>query len=176
MNLHHLIAFQFWEGAFDPATPALPAVEEGARTFGGGPFWRRYGYDDDYDEIREAERAAAEIRSKLAKKRQAQIDDAINAAAGSILRNEREEAYLEQVRAYEQIIKEQAGLRKELKQAIEARRAFRAEVRRKLQLAEQARKIEAARQAEMARIEAKRRAEEEELDVLYLMFMDFDED
>ena len=37
-----------------PFIPPLPPAEEPARFFGGGPFWRRYGYGSAYDAIRRA--------------------------------------------------------------------------------------------------------------------------
>jgi hypothetical protein len=169
MNLAILLTGQFWEGANDggegpPPTPTpTPAV-----TYGGGPFWKRYGYDDDFDDIREqkiADEATADtIRTKLAKKRTAQIEDAINAAAGAVERGAPAEEFLDQARAYQRVVKAQANLRKEFKDAITTRKAFRAEVARKLRLAEEARKIE-----------EKRRVEAEEMDMLTVMFMDFED-
>jgi len=141
------------------------------QTYGGGPFWRKYGYDSAYDDIRKAAedeeegKVADEIRTKLAKKRQAQADDAVNVAAAVVERAAPVEDFERQERLYRETVAKQPGIRKELKSAIESRRAFRAEVRRKLQQAEQARKLEAARVQE-----------QEDIDLLTVMFMDFDED
>lgn len=38
--------------------PAPPAPVVAPARFGGGPFWRRYGYDKSYDEIRESTTSA----------------------------------------------------------------------------------------------------------------------
>lgn len=171
MNIAHLIGFQFFDGAFvDEYVPPPPPVETAAPRFGGGPFWRKYGYDDAYDEIREQdieeeERAADEIRGKLAKKRQAQADDAVNAAASAMLRDAPAREVLDQEAAFRRIVKAQSGIRKELKSAIESRKAFRAEVRRKLQLEAKTRKIEALKAQE-----------QDEVAMLTAMFWDFDDE
>lgn len=190
MNVHQLIAFQFWDGAYNVEATPEPEPVAAVPRFGGGPFWRKYGYDSAYDDIREQEldveeeeQVADEIRAKLAKKRQTKADEAVNSAAGAILRNEPIDLVAVQQKAYDRIVKAQAGLRAEFKDALATRKAFKAELRRKLQYAEQQRKIEERRlaaeakiRAEQAKIEAKKRAEQDELDMLYLMFMDFDED
>lgn len=170
MNIAHLIGFQFFDGAFAPEfVPPVPE-ETPAPRFGGGPFWRKYGYDDAYDDIREQdieeeEQTAEEIRGKLAKKRQAQADDVITAAASAMLRDAPEQEIFDQEAAFERIVKAQVGIRKELKSALQARKAFRAEVRRKLKM-----------EAEQRKIEALKAQEQDEVAMLTAMFWDFDDE
>jgi len=168
MNIAPLIGFQFFDGAFAPEYVAPVPDETPAPRFGGGPFWRKYGYDDAYDDIREAQEedaVAGEILPKLAKKRQAQADDVINAAASAMLRDAPAQEVFDQQNAFERIVKAQVGIRKELKSALQARKAFRAEVRRKLNMEAEARKIEALKVQE-----------QDEVAMLTAMFWDFDDE
>lgn len=168
MNIALLVGFQFFDGAFAPEYVPPPPVETAVPRFGGGPFWRKYGYDEAYDDIREQaeeEETAQEIRGKLARKRLAQADDAVNAAASAMLRDAPEAEVLDQQKAFERIVKAQVGLRKELKSALQARKAFRAEVRRKLKMEAEARKIEALKAQE-----------QDEVAMLTAMFWDFDDE
>ena len=168
MNIALLVGFQFFDGAFAPEyVPPVPD-ETPAPRFGGGPFWRKYGYDEAYDDIRDAQEedaVAGEILPKLAKKRRAQADDAINAAASAVLRDAPERDVLDQEKAFERIVKAQVGIRKELKSALQVRKAFRSEMRKKLQ-----------QEAEVRKIEALRAQEQDEVAMLTAMFWDLDDE
>jgi predicted Zn-dependent peptidase len=162
MNLTHLVTFSFYEGAWaqevaPPPPPPTPAVQ----AFGGGPFWRRYGYDEAYDDIREAaEEEVEEISSALTEKRRARADDAINAAAGAMLRNESPAIVNRHLDAYLKVIRVQKGLRTELKHIMAVRRAFKAAVARKLRMSLEMRQ----------KAENERRMREEEESIVRLLF------
>lgn len=141
----HLVAFDFFPGAAisgdaPPPTPTPPAVA--ATRFGGGPFWRKYGYDSAYDDIREQEEedeTVEAIRAELTPNELRQVDDVVNEAAGAMMRDERPAVVRDYEAIYRKILRSQKAVSRELKTAIAARRAFRAEVQRKLQMAERAR-------------------------------------
>jgi len=136
----HFGLFSFFDGMSSGPTVEPPAPEpEVAARFGGGPFWRKYGYDEAYDDIREQsldEEEADEIREELAPAQLRAIDDAVSEAANAILRDEKPAVVLNYQATYERILRKQKGLRKELRSEFAARRAFRAEVRRRVQIAE----------------------------------------
>jgi hypothetical protein len=136
MILTHYALFSFFDGMSRSATPE-PVAE--VQRFGGGPFWSKYGYDEAYDDIREQsldEDEADEIRGELDVTELRAADDAISDAASAILRDEQPRIVLDYEKAYQRILQSQKGLRKELRSEFAARRAFRAEVRRKIQIAE----------------------------------------
>ena len=147
MILTHLVQFEFFQGATifgdAPPTPPTPAPAA-AQRFGGGPFWSKYGYDSAYDDIREAaeeDETVEAIRDALQPNELRAVDDVVNAAAGAMERGERPALVRDYEAVYRNILRGQKAVRAGLKTAIEARRAFRAEVQKKLEMAEHARII-----------------------------------
>ena len=140
MILTHLAMFSFFDGMSSGPVPEPPAPDVAVvQRFGGGPFWSKYGYDEAYDDIREQsldEEEADEIRDALAPTELRAIDDAVSDAASAMLRNEQPAVVLDYQAAYQRILASQKGLRKELRSEFAARRAFKAEVRRRVQVAE----------------------------------------
>ena len=132
--------FLFYDGLSAIAgVPPEPVPEVAAQRFGGGPFWSKYGYDKAYDDIRDQELEddeVDEIRAELAPNQLREVDDAVNDAAGALLRDERPAVFTDYEKAYQRILRGQKSIRKELRTAFAARRAFRAEVKRKVQMAE----------------------------------------
>ena len=138
----HLALFSFFGGMSLPeGEPPPPPVVVTAPRFGGGPFWKKYGYDEDYDEIRDqdSDEDLEEIRASLSPVKLFKADDAVNAAASAILRDEQPALVLDYQGIYEKILRSQRGIRKELKTEFAARRAFRAEIARKLRYEDAAR-------------------------------------
>ena len=131
-----------------PGPPPPPA--QPAKHFGGGPFWRKYGYDDEEDLSSVAQEARAALPGAKAEKAEAAIFRAVEA----IRNDEPERVVLDAQRIYERVFLNLRGeLRKEIKEIIKAQ-------------------VEHERLQELWRAEVKRRIQEEdEEEVLCLMFL-----
>ena len=66
-----------------PGPPPPPA--QPAKHFGGGPFWRKYGYDDEEDLSSVAQEARAALPGAKAEKAEAAIARVRKAAAASFM-------------------------------------------------------------------------------------------